>query len=128
MEPSADHLDVPRDFRKSGLRKRDHDDPSEDNRIVRERSTSRHREVQRNAEDQSTTLKAQHDILQYREAPRKKEKMGREYGNWEKRPIRQRKRGVFCHVCEKQRPIKEDFSCGGCGHEICVLCLNKWTD
>ncbi|KAK4118157.1 hypothetical protein N657DRAFT_406048 [Parathielavia appendiculata] len=100
-------------------RKRTRDGPGEEREVVevsRERSTSRHREVEESGFWKFAYLRRKIKEAQMIEDGKRVEK-----------PIKQRGTKNFCHKCKKQQVFK-DISCTQCGHDKCLGCLVALRD
>jgi len=105
-------MDVPDTLHpdKARSRKRNHEDPGEQQKVSRERSTSRHQEVDERGDSTSVNLGRKYREQQKKEAGKRVEK-----------PIKQRARPDFCHKCKEPRVFKK-LLCKKCGHERCFAC------
>ena len=96
-------------------RKRTLEHPGDEHE-VRERSASRHEEVNESGSWRS-------DYLQRKD----RETQMIAEGKRVHKPLKQRGNKGFCHECKKERCFK-DMSCTTCGHEKCFKCLVVWKD
>jgi hypothetical protein len=105
-------MDVPKTLHPDAARsrKRNLKDPGEEQKVSRERSTSRHQEVDERGDLTAVNLRRKYREQQMIEAGKRVEK-----------PIKQRGRRDFCHDCKKPRVFKE-LLCKKCGHERCFAC------
>jgi len=104
------HPDAARASRKRTLEHRG------DEHEVRERSASRHEEVEESGLWKSAYLQRKNRETRMIEEGRRVEK-----------PVKQRQNKDFCHECKKERVFKDTW-CTRCEHEKCILCLVAWKD
>ncbi|KAK4107114.1 hypothetical protein N656DRAFT_785672 [Canariomyces notabilis] len=114
LHPNAARASHPNAARAS--RKRAKDDPGDEQVVSRQRSTSRHKEVEEFGDLRSVYLQRKDREAQMRREGKRVEK-----------PIKQRRGKMFCHECKKQQ-FFEELSCKQCGHGWCINCWVALTD
>lgn len=97
-------------------RKRNHDDPSEEQNIFRERSTSRNQEVASNGKARSKLLEQQ-----------EKEKKQLEASKRVWKDIKKRVKPEFCHICQGAQFFNR-YICQECEHYQCDLCRMAYKE